>query len=269
MTDTRAIVLARGLGTRMRAPDASVSLTLEQQRAADTGIKAMMPLNGRPFLDFILSSLADAGCRAVALVVAPDHAALRHHYEKEARPNRVQLEFVVQAEPLGTANAVLAAEPWVGGDPFLAMNADNLYPVAVLRQLASLSDPGLPVFEPADLVASSNIPAERIRSFAILEIDREGYLAGIVEKPSEVLPAEAGSYVSMNCWRFDRRIFRACREVPKSKRGEFELPEAVGLAIRQGVRFKTFAARGPVLDLSTRADAADVARRLAATSPRP
>jgi dTDP-glucose pyrophosphorylase len=73
----------------------------------------------------------------------------------------------------------------------------------------------------------------------------------------------------MNCWRLDRRIFGACRDVPKSGRGEFELPEAVGLAVRLGVAFKTFPARGPVLDLSTRADAADVARRLAATTPRP
>ena len=75
--------------------------------------------------------------------------------------------------------------------------------------------------------------------------------------------------MSMNCWRFDDRIFSACRDVPQSPRGEFELPEAVGLAVRRGVPFKTFAARGPVLDLSTRADAADVARRLAGISPRP
>jgi glucose-1-phosphate thymidylyltransferase len=73
----------------------------------------------------------------------------------------------------------------------------------------------------------------------------------------------------MNCWRFDEQIFSACRDVPKSARGEFELPEAVGLAIRHGVTLKTFRAHGPVLDLSTRADAADVARRLADISPRP
>src|SRR3982751_1141291 len=61
MTTGRALVLARGLGTRMRAPDPSVHLTPEQQRAANTGVKAMIPLNGRPFLDFILTSLAAPG----------------------------------------------------------------------------------------------------------------------------------------------------------------------------------------------------------------
>jgi len=269
MTTGRAIVLARGLGTRMRAPDSSVRLTPEQQRAANTGVKAMMPLNGRPFLDFILSSLADAGIPRVALVVAPDHTALRRYYESEAPPSRIRVDFVVQSEPLGTANAVLAAETWIAGEPFLTMNADNLYPVDVLRKLASLSEPGLPAFDGEELVASSNIPPERIGSFAILDVDEQEYLKGIVEKPAQDLPAKAGSLISMNCWRFDEHIFRACRDVPRSARGEFELPEAVAVAVRQGAKFKTFRAQGPVLDLSTRADAADVARRLADISPRP
>lgn len=268
-----AIVLARGLGTRMRAPDLSAQLTPEQQRAADAGVKAMMPLNGRPFLDYIVSSLADAGIRHVALVVAPDHSALRHYYEIEARPTRVRLDFVVQDAPLGTANAVLAAEKWTRGEAFLAMNADNLYPVPALKTLGSLSEPGLPIFQEEDLVESSNIPAIRIRSFAILDVDVNGYLVGIVEKPKLDLPPDlpplGGRLISMNCWRFDERIFAACREVSKSQRGEFELPEAVGVAIRHGVKFKTFPARGPVLDLSTRSDAADVAGRLASTIPCP
>jgi dTDP-glucose pyrophosphorylase len=270
MTTARAIVLARGLGTRMRAPDASAHLTPEQHLAADAGLKAMIPLNGRPFVDFILSSLADAGIQNVALIVAPSHGALRQYYERDAPPARVRLDFVVQQEAIGTANAVLSAEGWTGGEPFLVVNADNLYPAAALSALAALAEPGLPAFDAEGLVKTSNIPAERIQSFALLDIDAGGYLAGIVEKPSRDRSAgQSRKYVSMNCWRFDDRIFRACREVPISQRGEFELPEAVGVAVRQGIRFKTFAASGPVLDLSTRADAADVARRLVGTTPRP
>jgi len=281
MITARAIVLARGLGTRMRASDPTTRLTPEQQRAADAGLKAMIPLNGRPFLDYILGSLADAGIRHVALVVSPDHQALRDYYSASP-PERVRLDYVIQKSPLGTADAVRVAEPWVSGEPFLAMNGDNLYPVPVLTQLAAMSEPGLPIFERDDLLASSNIPAERIRSFAFLDIDEQGCLTRIVEKPNQELPltnkelppkggSHAGSakYISMNCWRLDERIFQACREVPLSDRGEFELPEAVGVALRQGVRFRTFAARGPVLDLSTRADATDVARRLAGIIPRP
>ena len=271
---TRALVLARGLGTRMRQPDGGVALTREQQQAADAGLKTMMPVNGRPFLDYVLGSLADAGLRDIALVVAPDHDLLRQHLAA-ARATRLHVEFVVQENPLGTANAVLAAETWTAGAPFLAMNADNLYPVEALRDLASLDEPGFPAFDADDLIQSSNIPAERIRAFALVTIDAEGYLTGIVEKPAGGMEAlgssrlQAGDHrvISMNCWRLDARIFQACRDVPQSARGEFELPEAVGLASARGVRFKAVPARGPVLDLSRRADAADVERRLAGHVP--
>jgi glucose-1-phosphate thymidylyltransferase len=142
------------------------------------------------------------------------------------------------------------------------------------------------VFDARDLVATSNIPEDRIRAFALVEIDGDGYLSRIVEKPgvSSSVPPDggscadadvppAGSYaragVSMNLWRFDTRVFDACRDVPRSARGEYELPEAVALAIGRGVRFRALRARGPVLDLSRRADAADVERRLAGVVPRP
>lgn len=267
MTTTRAIVLARGLGTRMRANDPAAVLSPDQQRAADAGLKTMIPLNGRPFLDYILSSLADAGVRDVGLIVAPQHEPLREHYQLASPPSRIRLQFIVQPEPLGTANAVAAAEPWAGHDAFLTVNGDNLYAPAVLSTLADLEEPGLPVFDRDDLTRTSNIPPERLQSFAFVEMDARGYLTGIVEKPQHA--AAEHLQISMNCWRFDRRIFDACRDVPRSPRGEFEIPVAVGLAVSRGERFRTFRAAGPVLDLSTRADAADVARRLAGIVPSP
>src|SRR5688500_15991155 len=98
---TRAIILARGLGRRMQSADQAAALTVEQRRAADAGLKAMMPIAGRPFLDFQLSALADAGLRHVAIVVAPDHDALRHHYRVTSPPKRVTLDFIVQQQPAG------------------------------------------------------------------------------------------------------------------------------------------------------------------------
>jgi len=236
-----------------------------------------MPINGRPFLDYLLSALADAAVTDVALVVAPDHEPLRRHYVVDAPPSRLRMAFIVQPEALGTADAIAATRSWVGDEPFLAMNSDNLYPVAALRDLAALDEPGLPAFDVEDLIASSNIPAERVRSFATIDVDERGYLTGIVEKPKDVALGDPvasafrrkAALISMNCWRFDARIFEACRDVPRSARGELELPEAVGLAVRRGVRFRAVPARGPVLDLSRRADAADVERRLAGTVPSP
>lgn len=272
---TKALVLARGLGTRMREDDPGAALTPAQQRAAAAGFKALMPIAGRLFLDYVLSGLADAGVTRVGLVVAPDHTAIAEHYAADP-PARVALSFVVQPEPLGTANAVAAAEAWAGVEPFLVMNGDNLYPPAALRDLAGLGEPGLPAFDGDDLVATGNIPAERIRAFAVVEIDEDGYVSGIVEKPADVAPRASRSApgaprraISMNLWRFDARIFGPCRDVPRSARGEQELPEAVALAMHRGVPFRAIPARGPVLDLSRRADALEVERHLAGMVARP
>src|SRR5687768_15906577 len=86
MSTKQALVLARGLGTRMRAADPRAPLTPEQQRAAEAGSKAMMPIGGRPFLDYLLNAIAEAGIRRVGLVVAPVHDSLAHRYEVETPP---------------------------------------------------------------------------------------------------------------------------------------------------------------------------------------
>lgn len=264
----RAVILARGLGTRLRAADDTAHLDEAQRRAADAGLKPLMPINGRPFLDYVLNTLADAGLRRIALVVAPDHRALRQRYVSDAPPSRIALDFIVQPDACGTANAVLMVEPWTNGESFLVMNADNLYPVEALRDLARLEEPGLSGFGADDLVCSSNILPERITAFACIDVDANGYLSSIVEKPVKNV-APAPRIISMNLWRFDRRIFDACRDVPQSRRGEFELPEAVGLAVSRGVRFRVVPARGPVLDLSRRADAAELESRLRGVKPTP
>jgi glucose-1-phosphate thymidylyltransferase len=255
----------------MRSADPGAALTPEQQRAADAGLKAMMPIAGRPFLDHVLSSAADAGLSRIALVVAPDHHELRDYYEAASPPDWVTLDFVVQPEPRGTADAVLAAERWTGNDPFLVLNGDNLYPPPALSALRALAGPGLAGFDRDDLVRTGNIPAGRVRAFALIEQDDRGYLTRIIEKPSveEVERLGATARVSMNCWRFDARIFDACRAVRPSARGELELPGAVAVAIDRGVAFEVVPAAGPVLDLSQRADAADLTRQLAETVPRP
>lgn len=260
----RAVVLARGLGTRMRQDAPGAYLDAAQAAAADVGLKAFIPI-GRPFLDYILSALADAGLTRMCVVIGPEHDVVRRHYTTEVTLTRISVDFAVQPEPRGTADAVLAAEPWTEGEPFLVVNGDNYYPVAALAALAALTMPGLVAFSRQGLLADGQIAPERIQRFALLDLD-DRWLRRIIEKPDQVDAARfaRGSYVSMNCWRFDFRVFDACRRVPLSPRGELELPLAVQHAIDDG-RFPVEAvlSDGSVLDLSGRADIAAVAARLA------
>lgn len=262
---TKAVILARGLGKRMRSSDAAAQLEDSQSRAADTGMKAMIPV-GRPFLDFVLSALADADFTEACLVIGPEHAAIREYYASTPA-RRIKISFAIQQEPIGTANALLAAQPFAENESFLALNSDNYYPVEVFRAIRTLGEPGLPAFERESLVRENNIPRERIFRYALLKINREGYLDQIVEKPDEIPSAAADDgevFISMNCWRFTPEIFEACRKVPRSARGEFELPEAVQFGLSSlSLRFKTIPFHSGVLDLSYRTDIAEVARRLA------
>ncbi len=269
----KAVLLARGLGRRMQAGGEPGALTAAQHAAAAAGAKGMMPLGaeGRPFLDHILSALADAGCREACLVVAPDHDAVRAYYSGPGRPSRLRLSYAVQMVADGTARAVLASRDFAGSDPFLVLNADNLYPAAVLQALVALDGPGLPAFERTALVRDSGFPADRVAGFALLDVDASGHLRGIIEKPSPQQLAAAGRHaaVSMNVWRFDHRIFPACATTGLSPRGEYELPDAVSQALASGTPFRVLPAQGPVLDLSRQADIPLVAARLAGREPRP
>lgn len=261
---TRAVILARGLGRRMREADPAVALDAAQEATASRGVKGMLSV-GRPFLDYLLSALADAGFRHACLVVGPEHDGVRHHYGAPGRLTRLTVSFAIQQEPLGTADAVLAAEAFTAGERFLVCNADNYSPVKVLAALRALDRPALAGFERGALVRESNIPAERVAQFALLATTPDGHLAEIVEKPDAAAFARLGpsARVSMNAWVFDAAIFEACRRIGPSARGELEIQDAVRYAMqRLGVQFQVLPVSAGVLDLSRRGDIEAVTERL-------
>lgn len=228
------------------------NLSNEQSIAARKGDKAFMPVAGRAFIDYQIDVLHSAGITDISVLIGPDR--------------RISGEFVVtvQEHPRGTADAVLAAKGWAGDRPFLVMNGDNLYPAHAIEAVAAAGGPAVAGFDRDDLVATSNIAAGRINAFAVLERDASGHLTRIIEKPGadELAALPSPVLVSMNLWRFDARIFDACRDVTPSPRGEFELPAAVMLARTRGIEFAVVPVAGPVLDLSQRSDIAEVSRRL-------
>lgn len=267
---TRAVILARGLGTRMRREDPATALDDEQSRVAARGIKAMIPI-GRPFLDYVLSALADAGYHDVCLVIGPEHDVVREYYTHGVTLTRLRVHFAIQERPLGTADAVLAAEQFAGGERVLVLNSDNYYPVDTYTALAGVPGSGVAAFERRALVRESNIPAERVQQFAMLMTGPDGTLAQIIEKPDAATMATFGddALVSMNCWMFTPAIFEACRRVRPSARNELELPEAVRIAITElGERVAVVRVKGGVLDLSSRGDIAEVKARLAGVTVR-
>lgn len=238
----------------MRADAHGTDLTAEQQRIAAAGIKALMPVAGeRTMLDLIVGNLLAAGFSEIGLVIGAEHDAIREFCAARG----YNTDFAVQAEPLGTGDAVLAAEALIGrGELFAVVNSDNLYPVDDLRRMRATNSPAMIGYSRDGLIANSNIPEERIAKFATVETDGGGYLRKVVEKPDLV---EAGALVSMNAWVFDETIFEACRRIELSPRGEYELTAAVQFAVDHfGSRIEVVRSDAGVLDLSSRADIAAV-----------
>ena len=270
----KLVVLARGMGTRMRRDDAAATLDGRQAAVADAGVKAMIPIaektvafsDARPFLDYVLSTVADAGYRRVCLVIGPEQEMIRRYYGSEVITQRLTFAFAIQPEPKGTADAVAAAESFAAGDQFVVVNSDNYYPIEALAALREQSDCAVALFERDAMLAGSNVPQERIKRFAVATIDGRGCLERIIEKPDDATLAALPKplWLSMNCWRFGPSIFEACRAIKPSPRGELELPDAVQFTIQNlGETYRAATIRAPVLDMTSRADIAPVAAILA------
>jgi MurNAc alpha-1-phosphate uridylyltransferase len=132
VTPTKAMVLAAGLGVRMRP-------------LTDHMPKPMVPVAGQPLLDHVLDKLGYAGVTEAVVNVhyLPDQ--IIDHVAKRRRP-RVIISDERDAV-LGTGGGVVKALPLLGPDPFFLVNADTLWIDGVRRNLTRLAE----TFDPAQM----------------------------------------------------------------------------------------------------------------------
>lgn len=128
MTVSTAIILAGGLGTRLRSavPDLP---------------KPMAPIEGRPFLEYQLDYWIAQGIRRFILAVGYRHEAIIDHFGRSYRG--AKLDYVVEASPQGTGGGLLLAFQILADDqPFLLLNGDTYFAVelAALDHFAQSND---------------------------------------------------------------------------------------------------------------------------------
>jgi N-acetyl-alpha-D-muramate 1-phosphate uridylyltransferase len=109
---TTAMVLAAGLGTRMRP-------------LTDTLSKPMVPLAGRPLIDHVLDRIADAGITRAVVNVHHFADGLEAHARQRVRP-QIQISDE-RGEVLETGGGIVNALPLLGGEPFLIHNSDAVW----------------------------------------------------------------------------------------------------------------------------------------------
>ena len=130
----RAIVLAAGLGTRMRPYNGHVP-------------KPLVQIGGKSLIDYSLDRLADAGVERVVVNVHHLADALERHLASRKRPHIVISDE--RAELLGTGGGIAKALPQLGDGPFFLVNSDTVWLDGVKPNFARLAD----AFDPATMDA--------------------------------------------------------------------------------------------------------------------
>jgi NDP-sugar pyrophosphorylase family protein len=198
-----AIILAAGLGTRLRP------YTLQTP-------KPLLPVQGRPILDWTLAALPKQVERLLVVVhylgeQVEDYLGQQKHF--------AQWQVVRQETPRGTGDAVMTCREHLRSPQFLVINGDDLFAASDLATLANCS---------AGILC---YPVEEPRRFGIAFRKADGMLERLVEKPDLEgrYLANTGAYV------FPRNVF----DIPLtlSPRGEYEVTQYVDeLANKQAVQ---------------------------------
>jgi len=188
-----AVIMAAGLGTRLRPHTEKVP-------------KPLLPVQGRPILDWILAALPKEVDR---LVVVVNYLAEQIEAYLAQQKHVTTWTTVRQEVPRGTGDAFRSCFPHLQGKKYLVMNADDLFAAADLEKLA-VHEAGLLVH-----------PVETPRLFGIAFQRPDGTLQKLVEKPDldGIKLANVGVYV------FPSEVKQL--ELKLSPRGEYEITDYV------------------------------------------
>ena len=215
------------------------------------GCKPLAPVGpaGEAVIDLLASDALAAGFGSIILVIGPATGpAIRYHVER-TWPSRVDVQFELQEQPLGTVHAVLRGTEHVAPDRRVGVaNADDLYGEEALSLLAGHlrsddPDEALVAFRLRNTVVGES-PVTR----GVCEVDADHRLTAVAER-RQVMPDTGGRFVSkdgrdpseidgdalvsMNLWGFTPTMREALVRAMAAARGlsedtEILLPEVVG-----------------------------------------
>ena len=240
------LIMAGGASSRMKKSLAQYDLDQSTLQIAQKHHKCLIPVgkNKLPLLYYHLLQAKRVGVTQVFIITPEKNQGfydfLDQEYVKTAFAS-ISIKLIQQQlhtganKPLGTADAVQQAldkAPILKEGPFVVMNGDNIYSVKSLEALFSLetTQNALIGYDQEGL----NFSRERLQKFALLKVNKEGFLSAIVEKPSqETMNAVRDSAnkirVSMNVFKlYGPSIYAFLENCPiDSIRKEKELPTAV------------------------------------------
>ncbi|HUP28078.1 MAG TPA: sugar phosphate nucleotidyltransferase [Chloroflexia bacterium] len=210
----KVIIPAAGYGTRMRPH-------------THTRPKPLVPVAGRPSLDFVLDALEPLPIEELIFIVG----RMGEQMEEYVKKNYSQYEsrFIEQKVMRGQADAIALAEEYVQGD-LLTLFVDTLFETD-FSVLTNLKDDG------AMFVAEVPDPSR----FGIAVEGPDGFVTKLVEKPQD--PESNLAVVGLYYFKDSQWLFRAIHKLiasGHSLKGEYYLTDAVQVMLDEGAKFRTY-----------------------------
>jgi bifunctional UDP-N-acetylglucosamine pyrophosphorylase/glucosamine-1-phosphate N-acetyltransferase len=223
MTSKTAIVLAAGKGVRMKSDLP----------------KVLVPVCGRPMIDYVLDALDAAGVGRTIVVVG-----YRAELVREALDGRGRIEFALQAEQLGTGHAVMVCRDLLAGSdgPVMVLTGDA--PMTQSRSLAALwADYGR---RPCACLLGT-LHKDDPAGLGRIVRNPDGRFAGIVEEKDATPRQRRITEVNMSYYLFDRRELLDGLALVRADnaQGEYYLTDVPGLLVAQGKEVRALAVLDP------------------------
>jgi len=208
---TKALVLAGGLGTRLRPLTFAVP-------------KPLITVRDRPILDYIIRQLVSYGFKELFISVNYKSSLIKLFIEDRDKYG-IAISFFDEVEPLGTAGPLAAFDKrkikLEANEPILVMNGD----IITDQDFQGLVD--FHQSKQADLTVGF-IEYNNKLSYGVLETDADNNIKDIKEKPSFVYKASAGIYV----------VSQKCLSLVPN--GFFTMPDLMLAALQAGFMVKAY-----------------------------